>query len=84
MRIGSLWTKDKEGKKVTSGVMESDVGINLPAGAKLQCRLVRNEKKQNGDHYPDFYIEAWIPREDQVPKRTSEPSSPSIDDDIPF
>lgn len=85
MRIGSLWIKDKEGHKTIGGELESDVGINLPAGSKLQCRLVRNEKKQKGDHYPDYYLEAWIPREGQTPKRVADSSSASsMDEDIPF
>jgi len=82
MRIGSLWIREKEGKKVTGGEIASDAGINLPAGTKLQCRLVRNEKKQPGDKYPDFYIEAWIARE----RRESAPSggARADNDDIPF
>ncbi len=82
MRIGSLWIREKEGKKVTGGEISSDSGINLPAGMKLQCRLVRNEKKQPGDRYPDFYVEAWVAREK---KASSTPSgAPHNDDDYPF
>lgn len=61
MRIGSLWVhEDKDKAKVISGEISTDSGINLAAGQKLSCKLVRNEKKQRGDRFPDYYIEAWF------------------------
>lgn len=83
MRIGSLWIREKEGKKATSGEILSDSGINLPAGMKLQCRLVKNDKKQPGDKYPDFYIEAWFPRERNQASQT-QGRQDRVDEDIPF
>lgn len=82
MRIGSLWIREKEGKKMTSGEISSDSGINLPAGMKLQCKLVRNEKKQPGDKFPDFYIEAWVAREKKASNTPG--GTPHNDDDYPF
>jgi hypothetical protein len=86
VRIGSLWKKTKEenGLKVVSvsGEVESDIGINLPAGEKLFCRLVKNEKYVEGGKFPLYYIEAWFPRENTQNQLPDAPPSP--DDDIPF
>lgn len=87
MRIGVLWIKTKDGKKVTSGEISSDSGINLPAGGKLFCRLVHNDKKQPGDKYPDFYIEAWFPEERGQKSdagTTGKAPAAASDEDIPF
>ncbi len=63
MRVGSLWVhEDKDKAKVISGEILTDVGINLAAGQKLSCKLVKNDKKQRGDRHPDYYIEAWFQR----------------------
>lgn len=78
MRIGSLWIHDKDKKKVISGEIASDIGINLNSGQRLICKLVKNDKKQQGDKYPDFYIEAWLPKD----KPNQAPSQP--EDDIEF
>jgi hypothetical protein len=61
MRVGSLWVhEDENKKKQISGEISAEAGINLAAGQKLSCKLVRNEKKQRGDRFPDYYIEAWF------------------------
>ena len=61
MRIGSLWTREKDGQKSTSGTIQVDTGINLPAGMKLSIKIVKNNKKDQ-DNQPDAFIEAWIPK----------------------
>lgn len=84
MRIGSLWKKVKEesGTKTisVSGEIESDIGIMVPAGEKLFCRLVKNEKYVEGGKFPLYFIEAWFPRENAMP---AAPESTG-NDDIPF
>ena len=86
MRIGSMWKKVKEdnGIKIisVSGEIESDIGINLQAGQKLFCRLVKNEKYVDGGKFPLYYIEAWFPRENAQSPASDVP--PGADDDIPF
>lgn len=88
MRIGSMWKKVKEenGAKIisVSGEIESDIGINLPAGQKLFCRLVKNEKYVDGGKFPLYYIEAWFPRENPVAAAPDGTSGAPGDDDIPF
>jgi hypothetical protein len=82
MRIGSLWKRVKEDKSISvSGEIESDIGINLPAGQKLSCRLVKNEKYVEGGKQPLYFIEAWIRRD--LPELGA-PGEPGADDDIPF
>jgi hypothetical protein len=62
MRIAALWKHEENGERWTSGEISSEVGINLPPGVKLLCKVVKNEKKVAGDNFPDFYLEAWFPR----------------------
>jgi len=64
-RIGALWRRDKDGVQTITGTMESDVGVNLPAGAKLGISIVKNDKKVEGDNLPDFHLEAWVQKERQ-------------------
>jgi len=88
MRIGSMWKKVKEenGIKIisVSGEIESDIGINLQAGQKLFCRLVKNEKYVEGGKFPLYYIEAWLPRDNSLSTTPDTPNGPTADDDIPF
>jgi hypothetical protein len=82
VRIAALWIHEKDGTRFTTGEITSDVGINLPPGMKLMCKIVRNEKKQSGDKLPDAYLEAWFPRprtEGAAPEGSGEEG-----DDIPF
>lgn len=83
MRIGALWKNKKDDGSISiSGSIESEVGINLPAGSKLACRLVKNEKHQEGDKLPLYFLEAWMPAE----KTTAAPAADGneFNDDIPF
>jgi hypothetical protein len=86
--MGSLWKKTKEenGVKIVSvsGEIESDIGINLPAGQKLYCRLVKNEKYVEGGKFPLYYIEAWFPRENPALTQPEGAGGAPGDDDIPF
>ena len=86
MRIGSMWKKTKEenGVKVisVSGEIESDIGINLPAGQKLFCRLVKNDKYIEGGKFPLYFIEAWLPRDNS--QSSAPDTTAGVDDDIPF
>lgn len=85
MRIGSLWLKKSkdEGQKYIGGEIQSDSGINLPAGMKLQCKLVKNDRKTAGDTHPDYFLEAWFPRPKSQANTTAAGAS-SDADDIPF
>jgi len=63
MRIGSFWVKkNDDGGKVITGEISSDVGLNVSAGQRLYARLVRNDKKKDAKS-PDYFLEAWVPRE---------------------
>jgi hypothetical protein len=73
MRIAALWKNEKDGERWTAGEISSEVGINLPPGVKLLCKVVKNEKKVVGDNLPDFYLEAWYPR--PRPQGGSEPAT---------
>jgi len=85
MRIGSLWKRTKEDKSISvSGEIESDIGINLPAGQKLSCRLVKNEKYTPEGKLPLYYIEAWIRRDIQEPGPQGDQRPQDVDEDIPF
>lgn len=76
MRIGSLWVHEKDGVRTMSGEISADAGINLPAGTRLSCKIAKNEKKQAGDKLPDWFIEAWVPREKTAGTDQGEQESP--------
>ncbi|MCX7024589.1 MAG: hypothetical protein NT080_08205 [Spirochaetes bacterium] len=83
MRIAALWKHDESGRRWISGEISSDVGICLHAGAKLLCKIVKNEKKVQGDKVPDAYLEVWFPRPRQDTPEVSGATT-ALDDDIPF
>lgn len=63
-RIAALWKREKDvnGVKTASitGQIDCAAGINIPAGCKsVGVSVVPNEKHQDGDNLPHFYIEAW-------------------------
>jgi len=88
LRLGSLWKHEKEEngeKKISiSGEISSDLGVNLQAGSKLFCRLVKNEKYVAGGKFPLYFIEAWVPRDLPVQGQDEPGPPPGVDDDIPF
>ena len=80
MRIGSFWIKkNDDGSKVLSGEIGIDVGLNIPAGQRLYAKLIVNEKKKD-TRSPDYYLEAWMPREKE--RKEQKPQYPN--DDIEF
>ena len=80
-RIGVLWKKvDKEGAAYLTGNISTEAGICIPAHAKVMVSLRKNDQKKEGDNRPDFFIEAWEPKE-QV--RSTAGGAPG-DDEVPF
>lgn len=62
-RIGALWIKmGNDGQKRTTGQLESDAGINIPAGHKVGVSLVKNDRKEK-DAHPDYYIEVFTQKD---------------------
>ena len=63
IRIGAVWTReDGEGAKVTTGELSSPCGINIPANSSVKISLVKNDRKTD-DKHPDYFIEAWTPKQ---------------------
>lgn len=62
-RIGVLWRKEKEGTAYLTGHLSVESGICIPPNARVQVTLRKNDQKKEGDKRPDFFIEAWEPRE---------------------
>ena len=78
-RIGVLWKKvDGEGAAYLTGNIGTEAGLCIPAHVRVQVSLRKNDQKKEGDKRPDFFIEAWEPREGAG----HGPDSPG--DDVPF
>jgi uncharacterized protein (DUF736 family) len=79
-RIGVLWRKvDKEGAAYLTGNIGTEAGLCIPAHVKVQVSLRKNDQKKEGDNRPDFFIEAWEPKE----QRSTTGGAPG-DDEVPF
>jgi len=79
-RIGVLWRKvDKEGVAYLTGNIGTEAGLCIPAHSKVMVSLRKNDQKKEGDNRPDFFIEAWEPKE----QGRSAGGAPG-DDEVPF
>lgn len=66
-RIGALWRKKgDDGVERITGNINSESGVNIPAGVTVGLAIVKNDKKTGDastDKQPDFYVEVFTKTE---------------------